>query len=159
MRVVMLALGLALLTCCSSQQYPIVTRCEAPAGSEPVAHVIFLDGRVVSAHEVTIPPGCYINAEDKTPRLTGGDGANCGGVDFTGWTVLQQSVENGGTSFRTVVQSADTIHLMQSSTSGGMPSGALEINQWLILIAPSDKPVEPCNTHTRFKPYSGPMPA
>lgn len=154
---------------CATTHWPIVEKCEAPEGSEVYPHLIFRNGQLMSSHGMEPADTCRMAgaqgpapAPEREAVLQALVENGCGGEtydDMSDWMMRSFASENGHYSVSSVMESGKALHLMGSSSSGGMPSGALQVDQWTVVFPPTDKPVEQCTTTIRHKPYHGPMPA
>jgi len=65
---------------------------------------------------------------------------------------------NGEPVVRGVAESSDAVHVLSSTTVGGMPGGAQDELAFALVFAPTEKPIVDCATVTDLGPYDGPMP-
>ena len=154
MRQVLIYATLLVLVGCGSRGRYRTEVCEAPVGSVQADYLMFVTGNLELSHGFELTPGCHAQG-------TGGDLVleGCGVDDLTDWKILNYHSENGRARVNGVMRSETSLHVMMSQSVGGMPSGALTVDRFTVVIPPTDLPIVECTT-THYAPrYKGPMPA
>lgn len=156
-----------LLAACGAAQRDFSHTCRTPEGATDARYLVFYEESgsglgLESDHGVGVGETCRETAfertgEDFVRQLAT---AGCLGEDAqpSDWTVRGVAGENNRSSFSGVVETADALHFLSHQTVGGMPSGALSRQEWVIVIRTKGKPIVDCTSVTDLGPYDGPMP-